>query len=113
MVKEKVKKNFVAEVMNTSLFSIEEKLKIINKVRKDDLSDREINDILKLIKRFNEGLTEVKEEYNRGMDRVYAEYLDKNIPIVKQWVEKMELEVKEIRIDEEEWDPDLLLDQIN
>ena len=113
MVKEKVKKNFVAEVMNTSLFSIEEKLKIINKVRKDDLSDREINDILKLIKRFNEGLTEVKEEYNRGMDRVYAEYLDKNIPIVKQWVEKMELEVKEIRTDEEEWDPYLLLDQIN
>ena len=113
MVKEKVKKNFVAEVMNTSLFSIEEKLKIINKVRKDDLSDREINDILKLIKRFNEGLTEVKEEYNRGMDRVYAEYLDKNISIVKQWVEKMELEVKEIRTDEEEWAPDLLLDQIN
>ena len=49
MVKEKVKKNFVAEVMNTSLFSIEEKLKIINKVRKDDLSDREINDILKFL----------------------------------------------------------------
>jgi hypothetical protein len=47
------------------------------------------------------------------MDRAYVQYLDKNIPIVKQWVEKMELEVKEIRTDEEEWDPDLLLDQIN
>ena len=113
MVKEKVKKNFVAEVMNTSLFSIEEKLKIINKMRKDDLSDKEIKDILKLIKRFNEGLTEAKREYYSGMDKVYAQYLDKNIPIVKQWVEKMELEVKEIRTDEEEWDPDLLLDQIN
>lgn len=113
MVKEKVKKIFVAEVMNASLFSIEEKLKIINKMRKDDLSDKEIKDILKLIKCFNDGLTEAKEKYYSGMDRAYVQYLDKNIPIVKQWVEKMELEVKEVKADEEEWDPDLLLDQIN
>lgn len=113
MAKEKNKNDFVVEVMNTSLFSIEEKLKIINKMRTNNLSDKEIRDILNWIKKFDKWFSEIKNQYYSNMDKVYAQYLDKNIPVIKQWVAKMELEVKEIKTDEKEWNPDLLLNQIN
>jgi hypothetical protein len=46
------------------------------------------------------------------MDIVYKQYLDKNILQMKQWTEKIILEVEEKKVNEKEWNPDSILDQI-
>lgn len=113
MVIDNKKQEFISEVMNTALFSMTEKFNIIKKLKDEELSEEDINKISDLIHDFDNWLAEIANEYYSDMDKIYAQYLDKNIPILTQEVAKMELEVKEIKTDEEEWDPDLLLDQIN
>ena len=106
-------KDTILKIMNTSLFSMEEKLKIINQIRKNNLSNEEIDSILALINYFDEGTLELKNKYYNNMDKIYVQYLDKNIPLLKQWIEKIWLETKETKINEKEGDPDMLLNLID
>ena len=111
-MEENAKKEFIEEVMNTPLFSMTEKFNIILKLKNNKLSEENINQILNLIHNFNDGLSEVVENYYKDMDKVYAQYLDKNIQQLKQWAEKITLEVMEEKSNETEWNPDSILDQI-
>lgn len=111
MEQEKVQE-FVGRVMYTQLFSMNEKFKIIEKLKNNDLSEDDINQILDLIKRFDEWILAAANRYYRNMDTVYAQYLDKNILHLRQSAEKITLEVKEVKMNEKDWDPDLILNQI-
>lgn len=111
-MEENTKKEFIEEVMNTPLFSMTEKFNIIIKLKNNELSEENTNQILDLIHNFNNGLSEVVENYYKDMDKVYAQYLDKNIQQLKQWTEKITLEVREEKSNENEWNPDSILDQI-
>ena len=111
MEQEKVQE-FVGRVMYTQLFSMNEKFKIIEKLKNNDLSEDDINQILKLIQHFDNSVLMTANRYYRNMDTVYKQYLDKNILQVKQWTEKITLEVEEKKENEKEWNPDSILDQI-
>ena len=111
MEQEKVQE-FVGRVMYTQLFSMNEKFKIIEKLKNNDLSEDDINQILKLIQHFDNSVLMTANRYYRNMDTVYKQYLDKNILQVKQWTEKITLEVEEKKVNEKEWNPDSILDQI-
>ncbi len=111
MEQEKVQE-FVGRVMYTQLFSMNEKFKIIEKLKKNDLSEDDINQILKLIQHFDNSVLTTANKYYRNMDIVYKQYLDKNILQMKQWTEKIILEVEEKKVNEKEWNPDSILDQI-
>ena len=106
-------KDTILKIMNTPLFSMEGKLKIINQIRKNKLSSEKIDNIMALIKYFDEWTLELKNKYYNNMDKIYAQYLDKNIPLLKQWVEKIWLEIKETKINEKEGDPEALLNLID
>ncbi len=111
MEQEKVQE-FVGRVMYTQLFSMNEKFKIIEKLKNNDLSEDDINQILKLIQHFDNSVLTTANKYYRNMDIVYKQYLDKNILQMKQWTEKIILEVEEKKVNEKEWNPDSILDQI-
>ena len=78
MEQEKVQE-FVGRVMYTQLFSMNEKFKIIEKLKNNDLSEDDINQILKLIQHFDNSVLMTANRYYRNMDTVYKQYLDKNI----------------------------------
>ena len=111
MEQEKVQE-FVGRVMYTQLFSMNEKFKIIEKLKNNDLSEDDINQILKLIQHFDNSVLTAANRYYRNIDTVYKQYLDKNILQMKQWMETITLELKEKEINEKEWNPDSILDQI-
>jgi len=106
------KQEFVGRVMYTQLFSMDEKIRMIKKLKDNDLSEDDINQILNLIQRFDEWALTVTNRYYRNMDTVYAQYLDKNILHLRQGTEKITLEVKEEKSNESEGNPDLILDQV-
>jgi hypothetical protein len=83
MEQEKVQE-FVGRVMYTQLFSMNEKFKIIEKLKNNDLSEDDINQILKLIQHFDNSVLTTANKYYRNMDIVYKQYLDKNILQMKQ-----------------------------
>ena len=111
-IEEEKRQEFVGRVMYTQLFSMEEKLRIIEKLKNNGLSEDDVNQILDLIQNFDDWISTATNRYYKNMDTVYAQYLDKNISQLKQGKEKITLEVKEIKMDEKEWNPDLILNQI-
>ena len=104
--------NTIIEILNTPLFSIEERLRILEKIKNKELSRNDIDKILEVIHNFNEWFGIALNRYYRNMDTVYKKYLDKNLVIIKQWMIKISLEKDEIKSYEKGWDPDLILDQI-
>lgn len=113
IVKEKDRQNFIVEVMNTSLFSMDEKFKIIERFKDNNLNEEDISQILDVIQKFNEGALKAINRYYSNMDKVYAQYLEKNISQLKQNMGKITLEVKEEKVKESEWDSDLILDKLD
>ena len=111
-IKEEKIQEFISRVMYTQLFSMDEKVRIIEKLKNNNLSEEDINQILDLIQHFDEWILIATNRYYGNMDAAYAQYLDKNILQLKQGKERITLEVKEIKMDEKEWNPDLILDQI-
>lgn len=112
-IEEEKKQEFIGRVMYTSLFSIDEKIRIIEKLKNGDLSEDNFNQILDLVQYFDNGSSSAINRYYRNMDTVYNEYLNKNISQLKQKMWKITLEVNEEKAKESEWNPDLLLNQID
>ena len=112
-IEEEKKQEFIGRVMYTSLFSIDEKIRIIEKLKNGDLSEDNFNQILDLVQYFDNGSSSAINRYYRNMDTVYNEYLNKNISQLKQKIWKITLEVNEEKAKETEWNPDLLLNQID
>ena len=112
-IEEARKQEFIGRVMYTSLFSINEKIRIIEKLKNDDLSEDNFNQILDVVQHFDNGSSSAINRYYRNMDTVYNEYLNKNISQLKQNMWRITLEVSEAKTKESEWNPDLLLNQID
>ena len=104
--------NSILEILNTSLFSIDQRLKIVEWIKNKELSQDDIDKILDLIHNFNDWVNIAVNRYYRNMDNVYKQYLDKNISLLKQWMIKIKIKTNEVKTYETEWDADLLLDQI-
>lgn len=109
----KMDKKYISElIMSSYILSIDKKLTLISAIERGAISENNINEIVNVLKTAKDEIEWKTEEILNRTKRNYYKLLEKNINDAKLKLQKINLEADELLVNEKEWDPDNLLNQI-